>query len=116
MSTRPSPLTSAIVTPLFQPTESATPARAVPPSNSKFADLHREVIAPRDEDVDAAVAVDVGHRDAALPADRVGDAGPGRDVLELKVSLVAVQPVGAQVRGEVDVEQTVAVAVSHSAP
>ena len=74
--------------------------------------LHAEVVHARDEDVEPAVAVDIGHRDAALPADRIGDAGSGRDVLEAEVAQVAVQPVSTQVRGEVQVDQSIAIDVS----
>ena len=76
--------------------------------------VHREVVDTRDEDVDITVAVDVGHGDARLPADRISDAGALRDVLEPVIALVYVEPIGADVRGEVQIGQAIVVDVAHS--
>src|SRR5205823_10608551 len=57
--------------------------------------------------------VDVGYGDAGLPAVGIGDAGPVGDVLEPIISLVHVQSVGSDVRGEVEVGQAVVVDVTH---
>src|SRR5216684_2129462 len=66
-----------------------------------------EIVDARNVDVDVAVPVDVGHRDAGLPADGIGDPRPLGDVLELVIPLVQVEPVGTSVRGEVEVRQAV---------
>src|SRR5438034_2796802 len=75
--------------------------------------VHREKVDAGDVDVDEAVPVDVGHGDAGLPAVGIGDAGPVGDVLEPIISLVQVQPVGSDVRGEIEVGQAVVVDVTH---
>ena len=74
--------------------------------------VHREVIDARDIDVDFPIAVDVGHRDAGFPADRIGDAGLVGDVLELIVALIAIELVRTEVRGEVEVGEPVSVDIA----
>src|SRR5207244_6437341 len=53
------------------------------------------------------------HGDAGLPAVGIGDAGAVGDVLEAIICLVHVQPVGPDVRSEVEVGQAVVVDVTH---
>src|SRR5205823_12445624 len=77
-----------------------------------IAAVHREVVDGRDEDVEVAVAVDVGHGNASLPAYRVGHTGAIGDVLESVVALVDVEPIRANVRGEVKVGQAIVVDVA----
>ena len=75
--------------------------------------VHPEIVDTRDVDVDKPVPVDVGHRDAGLPGPRVRDPGALGDVLEAVIALVQVEPVGTDVRGEVEVRQPVVVDVAH---
>src|SRR5439155_481226 len=72
----------------------------------------RQVIDARDVDIDFPIAVDVGHRDAGLPPNRIGDASLVGDVLELIVALIAIELVRAEVRGEVEVGETVSVDIA----
>ena len=74
--------------------------------------LHPQVIHTGDVDVEAPVAVDVGHRDAAFPSHRIRDAGAGGDVFEPEVAEVAIEVVRAQVRGEVEIDEAVAIDVA----
>src|SRR5438552_5171378 len=76
------------------------------------ATVHSEVVDARYVDVDLPVAIDVGHRDAGFPADRIGDAGLVGDVLELIVALIAIELVRAEVRGEVQVGEPVSVDIA----
>ena len=74
--------------------------------------VHAEIVHARNVDIETTVAVDIGHRDAALPPDRIGDARAVGDVLEPEVAQVAVQPVGAQVRREIQIDQSITVDVA----
>src|SRR5205807_3970502 len=74
--------------------------------------VQRRKVDGGDVDINVTVAVDVGHRDAGLPGPRVGDTGPLGDVHEPVVALVQVEPVGAEVRSEVEVGQAVVVDVA----
>ena len=74
--------------------------------------VHREVAHARDVDVEMAVAVHVGHRDAGRPPAGPRHARALGDVLEPVVPLVQVEPVGPEVGGEVEVGQPVAVDVA----
>ncbi len=74
----------------------------------------RQVADRRDVDIEVAVAVHVGHRDTALPARDGTDAGSLGDVLEPEVARVAIEPVGTEVRREVQVRQAVAVHITGS--
>ena len=76
------------------------------------APVHREVVDAGDVDVQPAVAIDVRHRDAGLPAVRVGDARFLGDVLELIVALIAIELVRAEVRSEVEIREPVPVDVA----
>ena len=66
----------------------------------------------RDVDVEVPVAIDVGHRDAGRPALHLSHTGPLRDVLEPEIALVAIEPVGTEIRREVQVRQAVAINVA----
>ena len=66
----------------------------------------------RDVDVEVPVAIDVGHRDAGRPALYLSHTGPLRDVLEPEIALVAIEPVGTEIRREVQVRQAVAINVA----
>jgi hypothetical protein len=57
------------------------------------------------------IAVDVRHGHAAGPSLRPFDPGSVRDVLEPKVAPVEVQPVWAEVRGQVQISEAVVVDV-----
>ena len=78
--------------------------------------VHPEIADRRDVDVDPAVAVHVGHRDARLPTagapPHPPHARPVGDVLEAVVALVEIEPVGAEVRREVEIGQAVVVDVA----
>ena len=75
--------------------------------------VHREMTHGGDVDVQAPVAVDVGHGDAGLPAIGICHAGALGDVLEPVVPQVPVQPIGTHVRGEVEIRKAVAVDIAH---
>ncbi len=66
------------------------------------------------EDVEIAVAVDIGHGYACRPVSGACDAGPFRDVFKSKVALVQVQFVGCLVRSKVDIGEPVVVDVADS--
>ncbi len=74
--------------------------------------VHREVIDAGDVDVDIAVAVHVGHRHAGLPALGIGHAGVRGDVLEVVIASVQVEPVGSDVRREVEIGKAVVIDVA----
>ena len=78
------------------------------------APVHREVFDARHVDVDAPIAVDVRHRDAGLPAIRVGDARLVGDILELIVPLVPIELVGTKVRGEIKILESIAIDITNS--
>ena len=59
--------------------------------------MHAEVVDAGDVDVELPVAIDIGHRDAGLPALRRRRRPPVGDVLELIVALIAIELVGAEV-------------------
>ena len=75
--------------------------------------VHREIAHGGDVDVQAPVAVDVGHGDAGLPAIGICHAGALGDVLEPVVAQVPVQPIGTHVRREVEIGEPVAVHVAY---
>src|SRR3989454_9598848 len=81
--------------------------------SSDLVPVHREKVDAGDVDVDEAVPVDVGHGDGGLPAVGISHTGPVGDVLEPIISLIHVQPVGPDVRSEVEVGQAVVVDVTH---
>jgi hypothetical protein len=70
-----------------------------------------EVAHTRHEDVDIAITVDVGHRDARLPADGIRHTGTGGNVLEAVVAFVQVEAIGADVGCEIEIRKPVVVDV-----
>ena len=74
--------------------------------------VHREIADGGHVDVDPPVPVDIGHRDAGLPALGIRHARLLGHVLEPVVPLVQVKPIGPPVRGEVEIGQAVVVHVA----
>jgi hypothetical protein len=58
------------------------------------------------------VSVDIGHGDASLPTNRVGDACLVGDVLELIVALVPIEPVRSKVGREVKILQAIPIDIT----
>ncbi len=77
------------------------------------ASVQPEVVRTRDVDVDFTVSVDVRHRNAGLPGIRIGDAGFAGYILEGVIPTIAIELIGAQVRGEIEIGQAVPIDVAH---
>ena len=75
--------------------------------------VHREVIDAGDVDIDVAVAVHVRHRHTGFPARGISHAGARRDVFEVVIAPVQVQPVGSDIRCEVEIGKAVVIDVAH---
>ena len=75
---------------------------------------HGEIAHAGHVQVEPAIAVDIGHRDARGPSAAAAHPRALGHVLERVIPFVEIEPVGAAVRGEIQVGQPVAVHVARS--